>query len=89
MKVIDEIECNFPAWAVVAHEYGDYSGLSEEDTKTLHAWEHSFGQSIKAKYSATAKWQVVFTSDTNEFDRHPEFGLSCATVKARIVIMDK
>ena len=89
MRVIDEWDCRFPEWAIIAQEYGDYSGMSDEDTKMLHDWQRRMGEAIKKAYSPTAKWNVIFTSDTNDFDSHPEFGKPCATNSARIVIFDR
>lgn len=88
MKMIDEMNVCFPAWAITAQEYGDYSGLSDEDTEMLHDWQRKMGETMKHRYSPTAKWQVVFTSETVEFDPHPEFGLPCSTNVARLIILD-
>jgi len=78
MEIIEEIEFDCPDWAVIPIEYRDYSGLTEEDKRILFDWEHSLKRE-------DATWDIVFTSDTNEFNAHPEFGKPCATVKARIV----
>lgn len=88
MKVVDEMECRFPEWAIVAQEYGDYSGLSEEDVETLHNWQRECGETVRKLYSPTARWEIVFTSNVNEFDRFPEFGKPCATNLARLVVFD-
>ena len=82
MDIIDEIEFDCPSWAVIPIEYRDYSGLTEEDEQILQNWM----QTLKRE---GATWEIVFTSDTNEFNPHPAFGLACATCKARIVYFRK
>ena len=82
MDIIDEIEFDIPEWAVCPIEYRDYSGINEEDERTLQNWM----QSLKRD---NATWDIVFTSDTNEFNSHPAFGLPCATVRARVVYFAK
>lgn len=73
-----DTEVDIPEWAVIPLAYQDYSGLSAEDESTLNEWVHSLK---KEGYF----WDIVFTSDTNEFNAYPEFGLPCATCKATVV----
>lgn len=77
-----DTEYDIPEWAVCAIEYGDRSGLTEEDEKELDEWQLSLK---KDGYV----WNVVFTSDTDAFNRHPAFGLPCATCKATVVYYKK
>ena len=75
-------EYDIPEWAVCALAYGDYSALAEEDEKTLNDWTASLK---KDGYV----WDIVFTSDTDEFNPYPAFGLACATCKATVVYYKK
>lgn len=77
-----DAEYDIPDWAVCAIEYGDRSGLTEEDEKMLDEWKASLK---KDGYV----WNIVFTSETNEFNRYPAFGLACSTCKATVVYYKK
>ena len=77
-----DTEYDIPEWAVCAIEYNDRSGLAEGDEKTLNEWMETLAHDGYV-------WDIVFTSDTNEFNRHPAFGLPCATCKATVVYYRK
>ena len=77
-----DAEYDIPDWAVVPLAYGDNSGLTEEDEKTLYEWTASLKEDGFV-------WDIVFTSDTNEFNPHPAFGLACATCRATVVYYRK
>lgn len=77
-----DTEVDIPEWAVCAIAYGDHSGLTDEDERTLGEWTATLA---KVGYV----WDIVFTSDTDGFNPHPAFGLACATCKATIVYYKK
>ena len=78
MKIIDEYECRIPDWAVMPLEYGDYSACTSEDEREVREW-------IRSIEREGAVYNIVFTNETDAFDPCPEFGLPCATIRARVI----
>ena len=74
-KLPDDMEYveSFPTWAVTYCMYGDASGLSDEDKKTVDEWmgENGYGELVS-----------VLEETHEDFDRWPAFGLACETETA-------
>ena len=66
---------DIPSWAVNAIEYGDYSGLSEDDIALVK----KFMEGRSARHS----WDF---ENTSGFNSSPAFGLPCGTVPCTFVV---
>lgn len=62
-----------PEYAINAIEYGDYSGLSEDEEKMIHEWQtNNFPRCFIVEWSA----------DISYFTTSPAFGLPCMVIDA-------
>lgn len=62
-----------PEWAICYLEYGEPSGLQDDEQEEIDEWLHSnFANGFVCEY---------FWDDVNEFDTHPLFGKPCRTIK--------
>lgn len=62
-----------PEWAVPYLEYGEPSGLLEEEQEEIDEWlDGNFPNGYVCEYL----W-----NDTTEFNRYPLFGKPCRTIK--------
>ena len=68
------ITADIPEWAVPAIEYGDYSGLSDEDIAQVKDFREKY-------HDHTFQWNF---DNVNGFNRHPAFGLATRTIPCRI-----
>lgn len=83
--IVDEskgVVLSIPAWALCALAYGDYSGLEEEDCKTLSAWIDAQDDIDVTSFSCVNQDEEgrYYAPDVDEeisrfFDTRPAFGL--------------
>lgn len=71
-----------PEYAVCAIEYGDFSGLEEEDADNIQLFVNELQNNIPEGYT------IVWEEDSH-FESFPEFGLACNCVTARVYPIKK
>lgn len=67
-------EYAIPIWAVGSLQYGDESGLSDDESHRLETWVNRF------KSEGYTAITFDFTDDDSEFNIDPAFGLPCYTM---------
>jgi hypothetical protein len=65
---------SIPEWAVCAIEYGDFSGLSDEEESLINGFFEDFPLS-----RFTIQW-----GNDRFFSNNPAFGLPCTCIEAEI-----
>ena len=81
MKIKEQYEYQFPAWALCALFNGDYDGLEDED---IDAFE-----SFKKRNSYIDVWDDKETDQEPYFTKYPEFGLACDVVDLIGIVWEK
>ena len=66
-----------PTWSICAIEYGDYSGLTDEDIQILETFLADLPQA----------GGCFSYSEEEYFSRYPSFGLACTCVEADYVLL--
>ena len=86
MKKVKTWTDDIPDWAVCPIEYGDYSGITEEDEQLIYNYYNSIEGELE---NDQQEWTITFTCSTDDFNPSPAFGRPCATCKAEISIYEK
>lgn len=79
IKLIYETD-RFPDYAACYLEYGDESGLNEEDIKNIDSWVKSIEDN-----NPEIKGALCFEyGEETGFTYYPEFGLGCNCIKIKV-----
>lgn len=71
LELYDTVD--LPAYAVYYIEYGDSSGLDDEDIANIDEWLETLPPHCTFSYG-----------EESEFTPYPEFGLACDTIETEI-----
>lgn len=71
MRIVKQEFYQLPEYAVCYLEYGDDSGLSEEDVRNIDAWRDSL-ECDESPYSPSFDY-----GENRYFTSYPAFGLPC------------
>jgi len=66
---------DIPIWALTAIEYGDYSGMTENEGQLINDWLDSLPENCKFVYGSR-----------DDFNPRPTFGLACTTFKTFVIL---
>jgi hypothetical protein len=79
----EKYEVQLPTYAICYLEYGETSGLEEEDIKNIDSWAKEYYDRAEE-----LNGNVVFDyADDAGFNHFPDFGLACDTITCTVNIL--
>ena len=80
MRILKQMECTIPEWAICYIEYGEDASLTVEDCAEVDEWLRGIAKDGYTSPTFDYHWD----HEANGFYHYPEFGLGAGCIRTTV-----